>query len=81
MVIIVGSGTSDLDVAFFRENYLARAFEGLRTTLMTTRYRTVDNWVVQRHALDTLSAIFEAKNASEEEISEIRDHLKPIIKE
>jgi len=81
MVIIAGSGTSDLDVAFFRENYLARAFRGIRTTLMTTRYRTVDNWVVQRDALDTLSAIFEAKNASEEEISEIRERLKPIIDE
>lgn len=81
MVIIVGSGTSDLDIAFFRENYLARAFEEIRTTLMTTRYRTVDNCVVQRDALDTLSAIFEAKNASEEEISEIRERLKPIIEE
>jgi len=81
MVIIAGSGTSDLDIAFFRENYLARAFEGVRTTLMTTRYRTVDNWVVQRDALDTLSAIFEAKNASEEEISEIREHLTSIIGE
>jgi len=48
---------------------------------MTTRYRTVDNWVVQRDALDTLSAIFEAKNASEEEMSEIREHLKPILEE
>jgi len=85
MVIIAGSGTSDLDIAFFRENYLARAFEGafegIRTTLMTTRYRTVDNWVVQRDALDTLSAIFEANNASEEEMSEIRAHLKPLIEE
>jgi DNA-binding Lrp family transcriptional regulator len=81
MVIITGSGTSDLDVAFFRENYLARAFEGIRTTLMTTRYRTVDNWVVQRDALDTLSAIFEAKNASEEDISDIRERLKSIIEE
>jgi len=81
MVIIAGSGTSDLDIAFFRENYLARAFEGIRTTLMTTRYRTVDNWVVQRDALDTLSAIFDFKNASEEEMSEIRGHLKPIIEE
>jgi hypothetical protein len=81
MVIIAGSGTSDLDIAFFRENYLARAFEGIRTTLLTTRYRTIDNWVVQRDALDTLSAIFEAKNASEEEISEIREHLKPIIED
>jgi len=79
MVIIAGSGTSDLDIAFFRENYLARAFEGIRTTLMTTRYRTVDNCVVQRDVLDTLSAIFEVKNASEEEISEIREHLKPMI--
>jgi DNA-binding Lrp family transcriptional regulator len=79
MVIIAGSGTSDLDIAFFRENYLARAFEGIRTTLMTTRYRTVDNWVVQKDVLDTLSAIFEAKNASEEEISEIRERLKSII--
>jgi DNA-binding Lrp family transcriptional regulator len=81
MVIIAGSGTSDLDIAFFRENYLARAFEGIRTTLMTTRYRTVDSWVVQRDALDTLSAIFEAKNASEEEMSDIREHLKPLIEE
>ncbi len=79
MVIIAGSGTSDLDIAFFRENYLARAFEGIRTTLMTTRYRTVDNWVVQKDVLDTLSAIFEAKNASDEEISEIRERLKSII--
>ncbi len=81
MVIITGSGTSDLDIAFFRENYLARAFKGVRTTLMTTRYRTVDNWVVQREALDTLSAIFEAKNASEEEISDINEHLIPFIEE
>jgi len=79
MVIIAGSGTSDLDIAFFRENYLARPFEGIRTTLMTTRYRTVDNWAVQKNVLDTLSAIFEAKNASEEEISEIRERLKSII--
>jgi DNA-binding Lrp family transcriptional regulator len=81
MVIITGSGTSDLDIAFFRENYLARAFKGVRTTLMTTLYRTVDNWVVQREALDTLSAIFEAKNASEEEISDINEHLVPFIEE
>ncbi len=48
---------------------------------MTTRYRTVDNWMIQRDALDTLSAIFQAKNASEAEISEIREPLKPIIEE
>ena len=79
MVIIAGSGTSDLDIAFFRENYLARVFEGIRTTLMTTRYRTVDNFVIQRDALDTLSAIFEATGASEGEISRIRAHLKPTV--
>jgi DNA-binding Lrp family transcriptional regulator len=81
MVIIAGNGTSDLDIAFFREHYLARAFKEVRTTLMTTRYRTVDNWVVQSDALETLSAIFEAKNASEEEISEIRENLLPFIEE
>jgi len=79
MVIIAGSGTSDLDIAFFRENYLARVFEGIRTTLMTTRYRTVDNFVIQSDALDTLRAIFEAIGASEEEISRIREHLQPIV--
>ncbi len=79
MVIIAGSGTSDLDIAFFRENYLARAFEGIRTTLMTTRYRTVNNYLVQRDALDTLRAIFKVKNASEEEISEIGENLKSMI--
>jgi hypothetical protein len=43
---------------------------------MTTRYRTVDNFVIQSEALDTLRAIFEATGASEEEISRIREHLK-----
>ncbi|MFZ0010703.1 MAG: winged helix-turn-helix transcriptional regulator [Halobacteriota archaeon] len=79
MLVVAGSGTSDLDIAFFRENYISRAFEGIRTTLMTTRYRTVDNFVIQRDALDTLSAIFEATGASEEEISRIREHLKPTV--
>ena len=37
MLVITGSGTRDLDIAFFRENYITRAFEGIRTTLMTTR--------------------------------------------
>ena len=76
MLVITGSGTRDLDIAFFRENYITRAFEGIRTTLMTTRYRTVDNFVIQSDALDTLRAIFEAAGASEEEISRIREHLK-----
>jgi DNA-binding Lrp family transcriptional regulator len=76
MLVITGSGTRDLDIAFFRENYITRAFEGIRTTLMTTRYRTVDNFVIQSEALDTLRAIFEVTGASEEEISRIRAHLK-----
>jgi hypothetical protein len=69
LVIITGSGTSDLDVAFFRENYLTRAFEGIRTTFMTTRYRTVDDFVMQSDAVDILHAVFETTGASEEEIS------------
>jgi DNA-binding Lrp family transcriptional regulator len=79
MLVITGSGTSDLDIAFFRENYIARAFEDIRTTLMTTRYRTVDNFVIQSDALETLRAIFEATGVSEEEISRIREHLQPIV--
>jgi DNA-binding Lrp family transcriptional regulator len=79
MLVITGSGTSDLDIAFFRENYIARAFADIRTTLMTTRYRTVDNFVIQSDALDTLRAIFEATGVSEEEISRIREHLQPIV--
>jgi hypothetical protein len=43
---------------------------------MTTRYRTVDNFVMQSDALDTLSAIFEATGASEDEIIRIRGHLE-----
>jgi hypothetical protein len=69
LVIITDSGTSDLDVAFFRENYLTRAFEGIRTTFMTTRYRTVDDFVIQSDAVDILRAVFETTGASEEEIS------------
>jgi hypothetical protein len=69
LVIITDSGTSDLDVAFFRENCLTRAFEGIRTTFMTTRYRSADNFVIQSDAVDTLRAIFEATGLSEEEIS------------
>ena len=69
ILVVAGSGTRDLDIAFFRENYITRAFEGIRTTLMTTRYRTVDNFVIQSDALDTLLAIFEATGASDEEIS------------
>jgi DNA-binding Lrp family transcriptional regulator len=79
MLVITGSGTSDLDIAFFRENYIARAYEDVRTTLMTTRYRTVDNFEIQSDALDTLRAIFEATGVSEEEVSRIREHLKPIV--
>jgi hypothetical protein len=79
MLLITGSGTSDLDIAFFRENYITRACEDVRTTLMTTRYRTVDNFVIQGDALDTLLAIFEATGVSEEEISRIREQLQPIV--
>jgi hypothetical protein len=68
-VIITYSGTSDLDIAFFRENYLTRAFEGIRTMFMTTRYRTVDDFVIQSDAVDILRAVFETTGASEEEIS------------
>jgi hypothetical protein len=66
MVITAGSGTSDLDIAFFREHYLTRAFKGVPTTLMTTRYITVDNWVVQSDVLGTLGAVFEAKTRPKE---------------
>jgi len=79
MLLITGSGTSDLDIAFFCENYITRACEDIRTTLMTTRYRTVDNFVIQREALDTLLAIFEATGVSEKEISRIRELLQPIV--
>ena len=79
MLLITGSGTSDLDIAFFRENYITRACEGIRTTLMTTRYRTVDNFVIQGDALDTLLAIFEETGVSEEEISRIKEQLRPIV--
>jgi DNA-binding Lrp family transcriptional regulator len=79
MLIVTGSATSDLDVAFFRENYLTQAFEGIRTTLMTTRYRSVDNFVIREDVLDSLRAIFEASGASEEEISRIRKHLNAIV--
>jgi DNA-binding Lrp family transcriptional regulator len=79
MLVVAGSATSDLDIAFFRENYITRAFEGIRTTLMTTRYRSVDNFVVQNSVLDTLCTIFEGTSASEDEISRIRELLKPTV--
>jgi hypothetical protein len=78
MVVVTGSATSDLDVAFFREHHIARASEGLTTTLMTTRYRTTDNCVIQRDAIDTLRAIFEAEGASEEEKRHIRELVAPL---
>jgi len=80
MLVITGSATSDLDIAIFRENYITRAFDGIRTTLMTTRYRTVDNCVIQSDALHKLRAIFEATGTPEEEMSRIRENLMPIIK-
>jgi hypothetical protein len=80
MLVITGRRTSDLDIASFAENYTARAFQCIRTTLMTTRYRSVDNFVIQSGVLDTLCAIFEATGASEEEISRIRGLLRPTIK-
>jgi hypothetical protein len=79
MLVVAGSATSDLDIALFRENYITRAFEGIRTTLMTTRYRSVDNFVIESRVLDTLCAIFDATGASEEEISRIREHLKTTV--
>ncbi|MGA8070260.1 MAG: hypothetical protein WB946_01995 [Halobacteriota archaeon] len=54
MLVITGRRTSDLDIASFAENYTARAFQGIRTTLMTTRYRTVGNFVRRSDAVDTL---------------------------
>jgi len=79
MLVVGGSATSDLDIAFFRENYITRAFEGIRTTLMTTRYRSVDNFLIESSVLDTLCAIFDAPGASEEEISRITEHLKTTV--
>lgn len=57
VLVVTCSGTIDLNIAFFRENYIARAFQGIRTTFMTTRYRTVDNFVIQSDAIDTLRVI------------------------
>ncbi|MGA7469743.1 MAG: hypothetical protein WBW25_02785 [Halobacteriota archaeon] len=54
MLVITGRRTSDLDIASFAENYTARAFQGIRTTLMTTRDRTVGNFVIRSDAVDTL---------------------------
>ena len=79
MLVVAGSATSDLDIVYFRENYMTRAFEGIRTTLMTTRYRSVDNFAIRDDVLDTLRAIFEASGTSEEEISRLRKHLKPDV--
>ncbi|MGA2884492.1 MAG: hypothetical protein ABSE80_04995 [Halobacteriota archaeon] len=53
MLVITGRRTSDLDIASFAENYTARAFQGIRTTLMTTRDRTVGNFVIRSDAVDT----------------------------
>jgi hypothetical protein len=39
----------------------------------------VDNFVIQSGVLDTLCAIFEATDTSEEEISRIRELLKPTV--
>ena len=54
MLVITGRRTNDLDIASFAENYTARAFQGIRTTLMTTRDRTVGNFVIRSDAVDTL---------------------------
>gem|GEM_PF-6526751 len=47
MLITTGSATSDLDIAFFRENFMARAFQGIRTTLMTTT--RAELWTTSLH--------------------------------
>jgi hypothetical protein len=39
----------------------------------------VDNFVIQGDALNTLLAIFEETGVSEEEISRIKEQLRPIV--
>jgi hypothetical protein len=63
MAIIVGRATSDSDAAFYCKNYIAKEYGKIKINLLINKYKTINNFIVDRHTIKKVEDVFQVENA------------------
>ncbi len=65
MAIIVGRATSDQDAAVYCKNYLVNKYPKMKTNLLINKYKTINNYIIDGHAIKKLKELFQIDLATD----------------
>ena len=65
MGIIIGRATSDQDAAVYCKDYLVNKYPGIKVSLLINKYKTINDFFIDRHTLTKLSEFFQIGNKSD----------------
>ena len=65
IAIIVGRATSDQDAAVYCKNYLVPRYPGIKISLLFNKYKTVDDFMIDRQVIKKLKEFFRIEKDSD----------------
>lgn len=65
MGIIIGRATSDQDAAVYCKDYLVNKYPGIKVSLLINKYKTINDFFIDKHTLTKLSEFFQIGNKSD----------------
>ena len=65
MGIIIGRATSDQDAAVYCKDYLVNKYPGIKVSLLINKYKTINDFFIDRHTLTKLKEFFQIGNKSD----------------
>lgn len=75
IAIIVGRATSDQDAAIYCKNYLVPRYPGIKISLLLNKYKTVNDFIIDRQVIKKLKEFFQLEKDSDtsELLKELHD--------
>lgn len=75
IAIIVGRATSDQDAAIYCKNYLVPRYPGIKISLLLNKYKTVNDFIIDRQVIKKLKEFFQLEKESDtsEMLKELHD--------
>lgn len=73
MALIIGRASSDQDAAIYCKNYLVKKYPGIKLDLMMNKYRTVNEYFIDKEMVETIKGYFQMMGEPSEVMRSLED--------
>lgn len=73
MALIIGRASSDQDAAIYCKNYLVKKYPGIKLDLMMNKYRTVNEYFIDKEIVETIKGYFQMMGEPSEVMKSLED--------